>query len=298
LDLEAKVAASASPVWSVDEACSWLEKKGWMLTSEPYMKSKLAKVLFSATLLFKLLAEADMAIHSVSYLIREQSEDKIASQLSDKLLDRFANSLSTPISKLVDSVSTTKSFLDTTLQKQAAELLSLQESVKQQIDSAKSITESSDKLNMAHTPGNLLDPAWPLLEAMNPATPQLVHLASLLHSRGAPQTNPKVLHRISLVSKQLLIKYGPLEVNEPLRERSLQAQCDLHKTFNDWVNNCTITPDGEDPLPPSWMVHSVAIFDHPAILLEFKSDKVKESFTDLCLKNPFLLTEIDPKARI
>jgi hypothetical protein len=72
------VAASASPVSSADEACSWLEKKGWMLTSEPYKKSKLAEVLFSAALLFKLLAEADTAICSVAYLIWEQSEDEIA----------------------------------------------------------------------------------------------------------------------------------------------------------------------------------------------------------------------------
>jgi hypothetical protein len=157
-----------------------------MLASKPYMKSKLAKVLFSATLLFKLLAEADTAVRSVAYLIQEQSEDEITAQLSDKLLDRFTNSLSTPISKLMDSVSSAKSFLDTTLQKQAAELLSLQESVKQQIDSAKSIAKASAKLNTAHTPGNLLDPAWPPLEVMNLAAPHLVHPASLLHSRGTP----------------------------------------------------------------------------------------------------------------
>jgi hypothetical protein len=208
------VAASASPVSSADNAHSWLEKKGWMLASEPYMKSKLAEVLILATLLFKLPAEADTAVHSVAYLMWEQSEDKIATQLSDKLLDRFTNSLSTPISKLMDSVSSTKSFLDATLQKQA--VLSLQESVKQQIDNAKAIAEASAKLNTAHTPGDLLDPAWPPLEAMNPASPHLIHLASLLHSRSTPQTNPKVLHQISLASKQLLIEYGPLEVNKPL----------------------------------------------------------------------------------
>jgi hypothetical protein len=78
-DLEAQVAASASPVSSVDEAHSWLEKKGWMLTSEPYTKSQLAEVLFSAALSFKLPAEADTAIHSVAYLIWEQSEDEVAS---------------------------------------------------------------------------------------------------------------------------------------------------------------------------------------------------------------------------
>jgi hypothetical protein len=133
---------------------------------------------------------------------------------------------------------------------------------------------------------------------INLATPQPIHPASLLHSHSAPQTNPKVLHQISLASKQLLIEYGPLEVNKLLQERSLEAQCELHKTFNDWVDHCTIIPEGEDPPPPLQMVHSITIFDCPAILLEFESDKAKETFTDLWLRNPFLLTEIGPKARI
>jgi hypothetical protein len=47
-----------------------------------------------------------------------------------------------------------------------------------------------------------------------------------------------------------------------------------------------------------WTAHSVAIFDHPALLLEFDTDTSKNSFVNLCAKNPFLLSEISPRAQI
>ena len=58
------------------------------------------------------------------------------------------------------------------------------------------------------------------------------------------------------------------------------------------------TPEGEAPPPPSCAVCSVSIFDRPALLLEFESAASKDSFVKLCDKNPFLLQEINPKARI
>jgi hypothetical protein len=195
-------------------------------------------------------------------------------------------------------VSTTKSFLDATLQKQVAKLLSLQESVKQQCDNAKSIADSLVKLSSAQVMGNLTDIAWPTLTSVNPTSPQPIHLESLLHSHAVSQANPKVLHHIALVSKQLLIEYSPLEVNETPQERTIDAQQELCQTFNNWVGNCTITPEGGNPPPPLWTVCSIAIFDHPAIPLEFDTDASKDSFVNLCTKNPFLLSEISPRAQI
>ena len=70
-----------------------------------------------------------------------------------------------PISKLNDAVTATNTFLDATTQKQAAELLSLQESVKQQSELVKLIADVTDKANLAANPRNLADAAWPPLPA-------------------------------------------------------------------------------------------------------------------------------------
>jgi hypothetical protein len=66
-DLEAQISASVGPVTSAKDACAWLEKKGWMLASEPYSKDKLAEILFSMTISFKLPQDVDTAVRSVTY---------------------------------------------------------------------------------------------------------------------------------------------------------------------------------------------------------------------------------------
>jgi hypothetical protein len=50
-----------------------------------------------------------------------------------------------------------------------------------------------------------------------------VHPASLMNSCAAPHANPQLLHHVLLASKQLLIKYGPLEENETPREKLINS---------------------------------------------------------------------------
>jgi hypothetical protein len=297
-DLEAQLNASASPVASAKDACAWLEKKGWVLTSESYSKNKLAEILFSVALSFKLPPDADTAIRSVAHIVRERAEEDLASSLSDKLIDKITNKISEPIDKLLSSVTSAKNFIDAASQQQATELLSLQESVKQHNDLTKSLAESSEKLNQVSTSRSLTNTAWPPLSATNPAPSQTIHPASLLHSHNSSSATPQILQRVSLASKQLLIEYGPLEENETPRDKSIEAQRELRQLFNDWIDNHTATPEGEDPPPPSRAIRSVAIFDRPALLLEFESAASKNSFVELCDKNAYLLSEIGPKARI
>ena len=59
-----QITASASPVASVKDAYTWIEKKGWLLSSESYSKGKLVEILFSVVLSFKLPPEAETAIRS------------------------------------------------------------------------------------------------------------------------------------------------------------------------------------------------------------------------------------------
>src|SRR5712675_1573181 len=63
-DLDAQIHASSSPVTSAKDVSSWLGKKGWILNSEPCSTIKLADILFSAALSFKLPPEAETAIRS------------------------------------------------------------------------------------------------------------------------------------------------------------------------------------------------------------------------------------------
>jgi len=257
-DLEAQILASSSPIASAMDACSWLEKKGWSLSSESYSKNKLSDILFSAALAFNPPPEVDSAIRSVAYLIRDLAEEGLASSVSDKVAEKIVNTLSETINKLSDSVTSAKNFLDATSQQQATELLSLQETSKQHSDLIKSLADSSEKLNQVSNSRNLTDSAWPLLSAVNQSPSQLVHPVLLLHSHNTSHTTPKVLQWVSLASKQLLIEYGPLEENENPREKSVEAQRELRQLFNDWIDDYTIMTEGEDPPPPHLVRYEVS----------------------------------------
>jgi hypothetical protein len=147
--LEAQLLASLSSVESAKDTRSWLEKKGWMLSSEPYSKNKIAEILFSATLSFKLPPGANTAIWSTAYLIRDLADEDLTSSVSDKIMDKIAIGLRDSINKLSDSLDSAKNFLDAMSQQQASELLSLQDSIKQHSDLAKSLVDSSEKLTQA-----------------------------------------------------------------------------------------------------------------------------------------------------
>ena len=133
-NLEALIAASPSLVTSVKDARSWLEGKGWLLTSKENSKLKLTDILLLAALSFKLLAEASTAIYLVAFLLRDHADKALATTVSDTIIEKMIDKLSDPLGTLNDFITTAKDFLDATAQKHASELLVLQNTVKQHAD--------------------------------------------------------------------------------------------------------------------------------------------------------------------
>ena len=296
-NLEAQILAAPSPISSTKDARSWLKNKGWILNSEENSNAKLSDILFTASLAFKLPTDACAAIRSVAFLLRAHADETLSTTVSDLIIDKMINKFSEPLSRLNNSITATKMFLDAAAQKQASGLLSLQDSVKQQETLAKSLADSADKLIHAPNPLGLDKSAWPRL-GTNPSGTLLAVPPGGQKVRGNHQTNPKVAQRVALATKQLLIDYGPLDVGEELHPRTIEAQREFRQLFNGWLDVHN-TEEGEDlpPPAPSRAVRSVSIFDRPAILWEFDSPESKALFTDLCNDNPNLLLKIGPKAR-
>ena len=142
-DLKAQIAVSPCPVTLAKDAWSWLENKGWLLTSDEDSKLKLTNILLTATLSFKLLAKASTTIYSVAFLLHDLVDEALASTVTDALIEKMIDKLSKPLGALNDSITAAKGFLDVTAQNHASELLELQNSVKNQADLAKSLTKSS-----------------------------------------------------------------------------------------------------------------------------------------------------------
>ena len=160
-NLEAQVTATPSPVSTAKDARSWLKSKGWLLISKNNTAAKLSDILLSATLLFKLPADASTAIRAVAFLLCDHTDETLTATITDHVIDKVIDKISDPLVKLNDSIDATKSFLDAASQKQADELLLLEDAVKQQ--AIKSLTETRS-LN----PRGLPEALWPLLPSSNP----------------------------------------------------------------------------------------------------------------------------------
>ena len=162
-NLEAQISAVPSPVSSAQDARSWLENKGWILSSEESSALKLADILLTATIAFKLPSDTSNAIRAVAFLLRAHTDETLAATVANHVIDKMIDKISSPLEKLSDSIDSTKSFLDTTSQKQATELLSLQDAVKQQAELIKSLSDVQ-QLN----PRGLSEATWPLLPPAGP----------------------------------------------------------------------------------------------------------------------------------
>ena len=296
-NLEAQVLATPSPISSAKDARSWLKNKRWILNSEENSNTKLSDVLFYTLLAFKLPADACVPIRPLAFLLCAHADETLSTTVSNLIINKMIDKFSEPLSRLNNSITATKMFLDAAAQKQASGLISLQDSVKQQEILAKSLVDSIDKLNCAPNPLGLDETAWPRLVASPPGAMHATPLGGQ-DIRGNHQINPKVAQRVALAAKQLLIEYGPLDTGEELHPSTIKAQRELCQRFNGWLVALN-TEGGNGPPPaPSRAVRSVSIFDRPAILLEFDSPESKISFANLCSDNPQLLHEIGPKARI
>ena len=95
---------------------------------------------------FKLLTEADKAIHSVAFFILKKTNKDFASSVTVEIIDKVSDKLKNLIENLNESVSATKGFLDATTQQNALELVLLPDLIKQHADLAKSPTDTSEKL--------------------------------------------------------------------------------------------------------------------------------------------------------
>ena len=109
-DLEAQILAAPSPVSSAQDARSWLENKGWVLSSEESSALKLTDILLTATIAFKLPSNAGNAIRAVAFLLRAHTDETLGATVADHVIDKMIDKISSPLEKLSDSIDSTKSF--------------------------------------------------------------------------------------------------------------------------------------------------------------------------------------------
>ena len=191
-------------------------------------------------------------------VLRAHADETLSTTVSDLIIDKMINKFSEPLARLNNSITATKMFLDAAAQKQASGLLNLQESINQPEATAKSLADSADKISHAPIPGVLDDVTWPRLSAcLTAATP--IPPPGAQSPVGSHQADPKVVQRVALAAKQLLIEYGPLDAGEESPTSTVEAQMDMRKMFNGWINTHSTQESsdadiGTPPPPPPPLV--------------------------------------------
>ena len=87
------------------------------------------------------------------------------------IIDKAINKINVPLDKLNEAINITKEFLDATSQKQAAELLPLQESLAVHSSLVKSLADAAKTFAQSSNPRGLANMAWPPLVGANPLAP-------------------------------------------------------------------------------------------------------------------------------
>ena len=251
-NLDTQIAASPSPVLSAKDAHIWLKKKGWPIDSKQGLEKKLADILFSASLSFKLLPEANTTIRSITFLLRDIADDIQTLSPVDKVIDQLSNRLNEPIDTLNEAIASTKSFIEAVAQQQTTYLISIQDSFKQHSDIVKTLGEAVEKCTSATNPHGLANSSWPPLPLMSAheatAGTPVASRPSLINN----MSSSKLAQHVALASKQSMFDYSPMELGNPPKDKLINAQWALKSLFNDWINfNTPPAEEGATPALPS-----------------------------------------------
>ena len=237
---------------SAKDAHIWLKKKGWPIDSKQGLEKKLADILFSASLSFKLLPEANTTIRSITFLLRDIADDIQTLSPVDKVIDQLSNRLNEPIDTLNEAIASTKSFIEAVAQQQTTYLISIQDSFKQHSDIVKTLGEAVEKCTSATNPHGLANSSWPPLPLMSTheatAGTPVASRPSLINN----MSSSKLAQHVALASKQSMFDYGPMELGNPPKDKLINAQWALKSLFNDWINfNTPPAEEGATPALPS-----------------------------------------------
>jgi hypothetical protein len=206
-----------------------------MLNSEDYMKRKLADILFSASLSFKLPAEANTAIRSVAFLIRDLADEDHAASLTDKIIDRLSTWLNEPMSLISNEVNNAKQFLSVTTTQQAEATIALQKAVDNFSSNVDKLTQASDKATelIDKHQQQLSAADWlrlgggsaTLLASRNPLNPSVFSLSP---------AKAKMQHRVLLAAKQIYVTIDPNNEDAP-SSCTIEAQRKPRDDLTRWL---------------------------------------------------------------
>ena len=131
------------PICSSHDAQKWLDRKGWILSDQPYDQSKIICILLTTAALSKVSTEASSAIQAAALLIKDNMFETNTTLISDTI----ATKLSPLLAKALPDLAPTKFFLDAISTQQANYLSDLKDCILSHSSLFQSLSTSADLIS-------------------------------------------------------------------------------------------------------------------------------------------------------
>ena len=218
------MSSNQGTVTNANDACKWLDSKGWILAGEPYDRTKLTRILLTAALLPKVPNEAIAAIHVVAFLIEENITDNLSIQLAAAVADKV-NAL---LSDIKANLATAKTFLEANSIQQASTSIELKEVATQHASTTNNLNTLTTKLSTLSLPKEPPAPHWPSVPTSQP--PPTTNIPRNFDPK-APAHHTRIQQCLLSTACTILIQTDPKE-KFTSQELTLDSISKLHVDIN------------------------------------------------------------------
>ena len=268
------MSSNQGPVTNANDACKWLDSKGWILAGEPYDRAKLARILLTAALLPKVPNEAIAAIRVVAFLIKENITDNLSTQLAAAVADKV-NAL------LLDTkadLATAKTFLKANSIQQASTSIELKEVAAQHASTTNNLNTLTMKLSTLSLPKESPAPHWPsVLTSQPPPTTNIPRNFDL----KAPAHHTRIQQCLLSTAHTILIQTDHKEKftsQEPTLNSISKLRVDINKRLQQLDEVETAWEDEDTINRTKTLVCGIRPLDQGAFLLDLDSPESADRF--------------------
>ena len=238
-ELNSLIAGNSGPINNDIEARKWLDTKGWVLAEEEYDRSKMVKILLTASLLPRISTEAANTIRAVAFILDTDITDNISTSLATAVSDKINTNLSTILTGLTAS----QTFLEALSTQQAETALKMDNAATLVSNSTGTYVTTSQNLTalVAKTASST---KWPL-------PTQSMQLPNV-HDPNASDSTTKLQQRLLLAARSVFITVDHANPSSP-RDRTPPALQKIKVAFNkaildiEDIENFTWDADGDGP---------------------------------------------------
>ncbi|KAG6808716.1 hypothetical protein H0H92_003157 [Tricholoma furcatifolium] len=274
-ELKATLSGDSGLIKSADDARRWMETKGWILTAEPYDRSKLVRVLMTTATIGKghdFKGDVQNAVLAVAFLLEDNVKDVISTSLADKLTSKVMSQVEEATSRL-SSAADFASATDTARAESTISLKSVADQLQAVSANLDKVSQTLSTVTARPSPA----PAATWANIVKNTTPPV----SAVFDPLATDQQTRAQQRAVQMSKTVLVALDP-DTSPLAKDRSPATMSQLRTKLNDALQDLNTEYDlfsvDQEPTEARTHIRGLSIIRNGSLLLEFDTPSSAERF--------------------